>query len=211
MVASFRLDRRTPRTLRDAYGPSFRPLRLDEIPEIPMRQAWPESFATLGSDPVGFRLPFIGKRYISCGPGCSDLHKNQSSEAIDYVMPIGTPLIASNSGWIAGWGWSNAGWGNYLAIGRSDGFYSWYAHLSGYRPNIWNGQAVSSGCLQAYSGCTGTCYAHLHFEVRSSGHQSVWIRTLPTTSWKSGDPYNPCQPPDQNDGEATGATSPCYP
>ncbi len=214
MVASFKFDRRMPRTLGDAYGPGFQPLRLDEVPEILTRQTLSEhsDFVILESDPVGFRLPFIGKRYISCGPGCSDYHKNQSSEAIDYVMPTGTPLIASNSGWISGWGWSNAGWGNYLKIARSDGSYSWYAHLNSYRPNLWNGQYVQSGCLQAYSGCTGTCYGpHLHFEVRSSSDQSVWIRTLPTTTWYSGDPSTPCQPSGQNDGEATGSTSACYP
>ena len=183
---------------------------VNTLPQQALSQ--PAEPVTLGSNPPGHRLPFIGKRYISCGPGCSQWHKNKSSEAIDYVMPIGTPVLASYSGWIAWHGWVNGGWGNLLKISHGSGYVSWYAHLSSFRANMWNGQGVSTGCLQAYSGQTGgtSTGPHLHFEVRLND-QSVWIRTLPTTKWYSGDPNNPCQPAGSNDGYATGPTSPCYP
>lgn len=105
MVASFEFGKKTPRTLQEAYGPGFQPLQLDNTVNILPRQALsqPSDLVMLGSDPLGHRLPFIGKRYISCGPGCSQWHKNKSAEAIDYVMPIGTPVLASYSGWFCGY------------------------------------------------------------------------------------------------------------
>jgi len=213
MVASFRFGKNTPATLQEAYGSDFQPLQLDcgtkIMPEQISRQ--PSDFATLASDPAGHRLPFIGYRPISTGPGCYYTHQGQSYEAIDYSMPVGTPVLASFSGWIGWHGWVSGGWGNLLTIHHGSDYVSWYAHLNSFRANMWSGQGVSTGCLQAYSGNTGdTTGAHLHFEVRLNDW-SVWIRTLPTTVWDSGDPNNPCQPPGYYDGYATGPTSPCYP
>ncbi len=160
-------------------------------------------FVAVNAAPAGYRLPFVGTYRITAGPGCYITHQHRSSEAIDFAMSVGTPIYATQSGQIisAVTGW-NDGFGRLLKIQHDDGNLSWYAHLSQF---VRTSGRVNQGDLVAYSGNDGqTTGPHLHFEVRNSGNQSIWIRDLPGIRWYSGNPSNPCQPPGQDDGQAVG-------
>ena len=158
--------------------------------------------------PAGYRLPFDGKKLVTNGPGCSDTHTGRSSEAIDYGLSYETVratqkgiVIFSQDGW-------NDGYGSFIKIQHPDGNISRYAHLSDRRVSSGD---VSQGQDIARSGNTGNSTGvHLHFEVRNSGNQSIWIRDLPTTKWYTGDINSPCRPSGQVDGEAeyTGSGTP---
>lgn len=169
------------------------------LPAVPT--AGPSSKAP--NAPSGYRLPFVGFSIITTGPGCYHTHTGLSSEAIDFAMNIGTRIYATRAGSIvyALYGY-NGGFGNLMKIQHNDGNVSWYAHLDSF--------AKTSGSVAyeehvANSGNTGESTGpHLHFEVRNSSNQSIWIRDLSGIRWYSNDPNNPCQAPGNPDGEATG-------
>jgi len=90
---------------------------------------------------------------------------------IDIGMPIGTPLVAAQTGVVAATyptGY-NTGYGTYIVIKGDNGFSTAYAHLSAIV--VSPGQRVSAGStLIGYSGLTGrTTGPHLHFEIRAPG------------------------------------------
>lgn len=157
-------------------------------------------------DPPGWALPFLGVRLISQGPGCGSHAGKWFTEAIDYSMPIGTAVQATDGGYVLFAGWSDGGWGNLVKLRHAnDGFDSWYAHLNGFAGGIYPGRSVWQYQVVGWSGNTGTSTGpHLHFHAKVIGQQQThWIRTLPVTTWYSGDPYTPCGSGDY-DGEANG-------
>jgi murein DD-endopeptidase MepM/ murein hydrolase activator NlpD len=152
--------------------------------------------------PSGYRLPFAGQKYITAGPGCYYTHSGRSSEAIDFGLSIGNRVLATQSGNIiyATYGW-NDGFGNLLKLSHGDNNTSWYAHLESF---VKTSGSFSVGEYVASSGNTGNVTGpHLHFEVRNSSNQSIWIRDLPGITWYSGNVNSPCQP-SGNDGVANG-------
>lgn len=92
-------------------------------------------------------------------------------KAIDIGSPVGTPVLAGQSGVvseaIAG-GW-NYGYGTHVVISGDNGYQTMYAHMSGL--NVSAGQRVVAGStVVGWVGMTGrTTGPHLHFEVRSGG------------------------------------------
>lgn len=95
---------------------------------------------------------------------------------IDFAVPTGTPILASDSGTIVFEGWattlsaSNPWWiapaaaGVCVIINHNNGIMSVYGHLS--KTVINNGQTVKKGQLIGYSGATGLATGpHLHFEI----------------------------------------------
>ncbi|MEM5879149.1 MAG: M23 family metallopeptidase [Candidatus Aenigmatarchaeota archaeon] len=103
-------------------------------------------------------------------------HKGKLIHAIDFLVPVGTPIYAACGGKVV---WvkddSNVGgknkkkyWnlGNRIVIKHKNGEYTAYEHLK-YRGIVVKvGQRVKRGQLIGYSGNTGySNYPHLHFEV----------------------------------------------
>lgn len=92
--------------------------------------------------------------------------------AVDLGAPLGTPVVAAQSGTvseaIAG-GW-NYGYGTHIIISGDNGYQTLYAHMSSL--NVSAGQKVTAGStVVGWVGLTGrTTGAHLHFEVRSGGN-----------------------------------------
>jgi murein DD-endopeptidase MepM/ murein hydrolase activator NlpD len=171
------------------------------------------------SSVLAYRLPFVGLRYISNGPGCgqgSKRHQGFTAEAIDYELPIGTPVFAAENGVVelSGSvpkkdGKDLSGFGRFVKLRHADGSNSYYAHLS--EAEVIEGESVSRGQLIARSGDTGKAKGapHLHFQIMDQNGQPISIRTLPGTVWYSGDPEHPCDPkPKTRDGEATGPPAP---
>lgn len=193
MVHSLRFGSAAPRDLKDAYGEDFQPVPLDASATVssPMVPTGPDP-GDPGPEGLGFRLPFTGFYLISSGPGCYDTHQGDSLEAIDYATPEGTPVKATFSGTVYS-AKMEANGGNVIRVRHTGtGYVSAYMHLS--QMNVGINATVTKGQVIGYSGNTGglTTGPHLHFEVRFDGGATAWIRTLPTTTWYSGDPRYPC-------------------
>jgi murein DD-endopeptidase MepM/ murein hydrolase activator NlpD len=99
-------------------------------------------------------------------------HKTQGIHgynAVDYGLPIGTPIYAAASGEIiisksSGY---NGGYGNYVVIKHPNNTQTVYGHLNGVVVTV--GQTVAQGQTIGYSGNTGRSTGpHLHFEIRGA-------------------------------------------
>lgn len=217
MISTFEFGSKSPKSLIEAYGQGFYPqslaevnakgVNVEQISDVGVLDTELDEgdFGILGTDPPGYRLPFSGQYVITCGPQCCSSHQSLP-EAIDYGLPNETDVKSTYSGNVSFFGWKNDTYGNYLSIDHSSSRRSHYAHLAWFW--VYSlGEPVSTGELVASSGDTGVGNAHLHFEVRTRPDPGtgLWIRTLPTTSWISGDPNNPCWGSDTDyDGTANG-------
>lgn len=89
--------------------------------------------------------------------------------AVDYGLPIGTPIYAAAAGTViisknSGY---NAGYGNYVAIQHPNNTQTVYGHFT--QTVVEVGQSVKQGQLIGYSGNTGKSTGpHLHFEIRGA-------------------------------------------
>jgi murein DD-endopeptidase MepM/ murein hydrolase activator NlpD len=124
-----------------------------------------------------YALPFSEEspRMLSHGPGDGELHQGVSRESFDFLMPVGTPVLAARSGVAARVirGYTEGGReekfiseGNVVFILHEDGSFAQYAHLS---PEglVEAGSQVEVGQRIGLSGVTGfTAEPHLHFGVR---------------------------------------------
>ncbi len=90
---------------------------------------------------------------------------------IDLAAPVGTPVIAADSGVVVFSGWVDASWGYgiLVVLDHGNGWTSYYAHLSSAGAGC--GQVVSRGEYVGAVGSTGNSSGpHLHFEMRW-GHE----------------------------------------
>ncbi len=84
---------------------------------------------------------------------------------LDFSVPTGAPVLASEQGVVAYAGWSYWGYGNLVVIDHEKGFQTWYGHL--HRIDVEAGQAVRRAQLIGQAGNTGNSEgSHLHFEIR---------------------------------------------
>src|SRR5947209_9218940 len=178
---------------------------------------WIYEFEVFGTG-VDYRLPFVGRYDITNAPDCgtskNTQHQGFTIEAIDYGLPEGTPVYATESGQVLFAGTSpktatndRSGFGLYIVIEHDDGSQSYYAHLS---QALATGGRVTKGQLIALSGQSGKAQGpHLHFQIMDRQQMPISIRTLPDTVWSSGDPNNPCNPKKKSiDGYAIGPALP---
>lgn len=112
--------------------------------EIPVDQA-------VSISGFGVRIdPFNGKKSVH--------------EGIDFVAPVGTPILAAASGVVVKAGWHPA-FGNVIEIEHGNSTLTRYAHAS--KLLVKEGQQVRLGDKIALVGSTGrSTGSHLHFEVR---------------------------------------------
>lgn len=88
--------------------------------------------------------------------------------ALDIARSTGTPVKASDSGYVVVAGWSNTGYGNYIVINHGNGFQTLYAHLD--RIFVKVGDVVGQGAVIGNMGTTGRSTGpHLHFEIHKNG------------------------------------------
>ncbi len=137
--------------------------------------------AASGLEPGVPLLPFVGTAEIGCtrgsgGPVCGGHH---SYDAIDFLMPNGTPLVSPVDGVIVGVDsscsnvpFTCSGYGNFLHISALDGSASYVlSHLS---EVVVEEGLVAAGQLVGYSGESGRASTpHLHFEEHSSTHKEL--------------------------------------
>ncbi|MCK9372859.1 MAG: M23 family metallopeptidase [Sulfuricurvum sp.] len=134
------------------------------------------AFAKHDDDYV-YRLPFSGGKCVEVSQGYNGAvsHKGLSAYAVDFAIPIGTPIYAAREGEIVGVDVSHDLGGaspeyrpymNYINIKHSDGTLGNYFHLKLNGSVVKIGQKIKRGDLIGYSGSTGYCTApHLHFSV----------------------------------------------
>ena len=86
----------------------------------------------------------------------------------DIGAPMGTPILAADSGLVTVIPDNVNGYGNYIMINHGGGRVTLYAHMSGFA--VSNGATVTQGQTIGYVGSTGNSTGpHLHFEVRVNG------------------------------------------
>lgn len=86
---------------------------------------------------------------------------------VDYPIPVGTVVRASRIGKVVESA-NLSGAGAFVRIGHSDGYETFYAHLS--ERKVTSGQNVEAGQIIALSGDTGMVTGPvLHFEIRING------------------------------------------
>ncbi len=131
----------------------------------------------LHDDSYIYRLPYAsGKQYpVLQGFDSRFSHKGRERYAIDFNMPVGTPVHAARAGVVAAieqshnrgcWESGCGQYANYVVIVHVDGTTGEYYHLQQNGVVVSEGEQVSRGQLIAHSGNTGhTTMPHLHFAV----------------------------------------------
>jgi murein DD-endopeptidase MepM/ murein hydrolase activator NlpD len=125
-----------------------------------------------------YRMPFGGPaaRRLSQGPNGAFSHRGE--HAFDFLMPIGTPVLAAREGVVAfvvdrfergGARKSLKDQANEVIVAHADGTLARYVHLSR-GAAVAVGDQVAAGALLGKSGNTGySTEPHLHFEVYTAG------------------------------------------
>lgn len=85
-------------------------------------------------------------------------------DGVDIGAPIGTPILATDSGRVISAGFNNGGFGYWTLIDHGSGLISGYAHQNSLA--VSGGQAVNRGQVIGYVGNTGySTGPHLHFQM----------------------------------------------
>lgn len=156
-------------------------------------------------DAYRYTLPYTpGKAYrVDQGFNGSYSHSGDFQYAIDWNMPVGTPVHAARGGIVVGVKDSYSEGGpnrkyqnsaNYVMIKHSDGTIGEYAHLQRGSAKVKVGDEVQEGQLLAASGNTGfSSGPHLHFFVYKAidgGHrQSFPVRFKGHDELVAGETY----------------------
>jgi murein DD-endopeptidase MepM/ murein hydrolase activator NlpD len=125
--------------------------------------------------------PAPGRRYVGPAPsffasgafawptrGYISQYFRTYHRGLDIANAIGTPIAASDGGYVTFAGWSNIGYGYMVQIDHGNGFSTLYAHLSQWY--VSPGQSVARGQIIGAMGSTGNSTGpHLHFEIRYGG------------------------------------------
>jgi len=133
------------------------------------------SSVTSNVDPYIYNLPFKENSKYRVVQGYGGLFSHYHTAALDFGMPVGTPIYAAREGLIYSYkDNSNEGGplpkykskANYIIIKHSDGSFGCYWHLQKNGVTVKQG-IVKKGQLIGYSGNTGfVLRPHLHFSVK---------------------------------------------
>ena len=98
--------------------------------------------------------------------------------AVDIGAPKGTPVVASDSGFVVYAGWDDSGYGRMLLIDHGNGWHTLYAHLDVYLVDY--EQSVAQGQQIGTVGRTGNATGpHLHFEIWQGNSKRNPLLLLP--------------------------------
>jgi murein DD-endopeptidase MepM/ murein hydrolase activator NlpD len=134
-----------------------------------------KSSVTQNLDAYVYDLPFGKGTSHRVVQGYGGLFSHKHIAALDFSMPVGTPVYAAREGIIYRYkddsdkggpfpGYKNQA--NFIIIKHADGSYGCYWHLEKNGVVVKSG-FVARGQLIGYSGCTGFVLSpHLHFSVK---------------------------------------------
>lgn len=110
---------------------------------------------------------------VDLDPGTSNLGETNIIAAKDGIVVYSSKDISQcptgHYGSTCG-----GGWGNYVKIKHSDGYYTLYAHMEQNTVTVKEGEAVKQGQVIGKVGSSGSSTGpHLHFEVRDPSDQRV--------------------------------------
>ena len=129
------------------------------------------------NDSYRYHLPFAKGKHYSLVQGYNGGYSHYGSDryALDFAMPVGTPVHAARKGvvidiaehnTIGGTSEWHTKYANYVIVLHDDGTTGEYFHLMHKGVEVSVGQKVQVGQLLAYSGNTGfSSLPHLHFAV----------------------------------------------
>jgi murein DD-endopeptidase MepM/ murein hydrolase activator NlpD len=96
-------------------------------------------------------------------------HVFKAHLGVDYGAPTGSPVVAVAMGTVLSASFSGAS-GNMVHLKHSDGFETYYLHLSAFGPGIHAGVHVSQGQLIGRVGMTGSATGpHLDYRLKRNG------------------------------------------
>ncbi|AYV38184.1 peptidoglycan DD-metalloendopeptidase family protein [Aeromonas veronii] len=131
----------------------------------------------------------VNFKYISSNFNPRRLHpvtgKIRPHNGIDYVAPVGTPIMAAGSGNVVAAGYNQFN-GNYVFIKHAGNYVTKYLHLS--KRTVNKGQRVKQGQTIGLLGGTGRVTGpHLHYEFVVGGvHKNPRTLNLPQAESLSG-------------------------
>jgi len=135
----------------------------------------------MGSPAAGsYEWPVLGPVIRGYDP--PDSPYGSGHRGIDIVAPVGSPVVAAETGVVAFAG--KIGSGKYVSIDHADGVRTTYSWLS--QINVRRGQAVQRGDTVGLSGegHVGSAIAHLHFGARWAGaYIDPWLLLAPLDLW----------------------------
>lgn len=106
--------------------------------------------------------------YVHLSGGYPNYANGSYHGGVDFAAPIGTSILAADSGTVISVRYLTYSYGYHLMIAHGNNLVTLYAHTS--KILVSEGQNVSKGQKIAEVGSTGNSTGpHLHFEVRSGG------------------------------------------
>ncbi|MBV2128284.1 peptidoglycan DD-metalloendopeptidase family protein [Arsukibacterium indicum] len=132
----------------------------------------------------------VSFQYVSSNFNPRRLHpvlgKVRAHNGVDYVAPVGTPVMAAGDGKVTHSGYNNLN-GNYVFIKHANNIVTKYLHLS--RRNVKVGERVKQGETIGRLGATGRVTgAHLHYEFLLNGvHRNPRTVKLPQATPLQGE------------------------
>lgn len=129
------------------------------------------------NDSYVYSLPYLRGSGYRIGQGFNGTltHHGNERYAVDFVMPVGTPILAARDGVVigvkqdsdqGGGDESFAEMANVIMVRHSDGTTADYKHFRFRGATVRLGQKIKAGDLLGYSGNTGySTGPHLHFMV----------------------------------------------
>lgn len=123
------------------------------------------------------RVPIDGISIESLKGGFSEMRGDRVHEAVDIIVPRGTPIRAVQNGTIAKLFFSRFGGITIYEFEDGGRLCFYYAHLQRYADDLREGQHVSVGEVIGYVGTTGNAppgTPHLHFEIHELNADRKW-------------------------------------
>jgi murein DD-endopeptidase MepM/ murein hydrolase activator NlpD len=129
-----------------------------------LHQRWAQEIDWLKTLPTGLPIQDNTRVSSTFGVRLDPLtHRPSVHEGLDFVSPVGTPVLASAAGVVTKSEWSGA-YGNLVELRHAQGFYTRYAHLS--QRKVAEGDKIERGAMVGALGNTGRSTGpHLHYEI----------------------------------------------
>lgn len=126
---------------------------------------WPTESGYTFSSYYGYRLSVFGE---------GNFHSGLDIAGTGY----GSNVYAANNGVIETLTYTYS-YGNYIIINHNNGYYTVYAHMSGFAPGLSVGSTVSRGQIIGYVGSSGwSTGPHLHYEIRTCARYACTTNPL---------------------------------